>query len=125
MRIFVGNLAKSVSDEALQQAVAAFGEVVSATVTRDEAGASKGHGLVEMASKEAGQAVLDGLNGQELDGQAVKLSEARPEQNRGGAKKGGWSGPTGKGGGNQGRGPSRAGGSKGGFTMGKTTGHKV
>lgn len=125
MRIFVGNLAKSVSDEALQQAVAAFGEVVSATVTRDEAGASKGHGLVEMASKEAGQALLTGFNGQELDGQAVKLSEARPEAKRGAAKQGGWNGPAGKGSGNQSRGPSRAGGSKGGFTMGKTTGHKV
>lgn len=123
MKLFIGNLATEASEDDLRQAAEAFGTVSAVSIAVDDEGASKGHGFVEMAGKDEGKAALEGLNGKDLKGQALKVSEARPEKHRGGGQRGG-GGFAGKG--NQAsRGPGKAGGSKGGFTMGKTTGHKV
>ncbi|HEY9839866.1 MAG: RNA recognition motif domain-containing protein [Candidatus Sericytochromatia bacterium] len=123
MKIFVGNLAAEASEEELKQASEAFGEVAEVTISRDEQGQSKGFGFVEMSSKAEAEALLSGLNGKEIKGQAVKLSEARPDK-RGGKAGQAWSGPVG------GRGSlaPKSGGGKGNSKAGfkappKTTGH--
>ncbi len=125
MRVFVGNLSKDVTEEELSQAVAAFGEVVSVSIATDDAGQSKGNAIVEMSSKAEGAALIEGFNGQELKGQAVKVSEARATQDRTGAK--GQQGYSRGVGGRQtsSKGAKGSANSKGGFTMGKTSGHKV
>jgi RNA recognition motif-containing protein len=79
MNIFVGNLSRDVTNQDLQQAFGAFGEVSSANVIRDKySGESRGFGFVEMPSKEAGQAAIAGLNGKDLKGRAISVNEARP-----------------------------------------------
>ena len=92
MNMYVGNLPFDVNDEELRAAFEAFGQVVSATVIKDKySGDSRGFAFVEMSSKEESQAAIDGLNGKELKGRKLTISEARPrpEGPRGGGKRGG------------------------------------
>lgn len=87
MNIYVGNLAYEVSDEDLNKAFAAFGEVVSAKVIKDGySGRSKGFGFVEMSNNAEAEAAINGLNGSEIKGRAIKVNEANPkrEGSRGG-----------------------------------------
>ena len=79
MKIFVGSLAQGVTEQDLRQAFAAFGQVTSATIVTDKfTGVSRGFGFVEMPGKAEAQAAITGLNYQELKGQTIKVSEARP-----------------------------------------------
>ena len=86
MKIYVGNLSYDVTEDDLRQAVEQFGTVESATIIKDRnSGQSKGFGFVEMASKEEGEAAIEGLNGKELQGRTLNVNEARPRtENRGG-----------------------------------------
>lgn len=79
MKLHVGNLSKQVSDSQLNELAVPYGKVVSATIATDRSnGQSKGFGFVEFSSADEGQAAMIGLNGREVDGQALKVSEARP-----------------------------------------------
>lgn len=92
MRLYVGNLGYSVSDDELQQVFAPFGQVASATVITDrDSGQSKGFGFVDMPSTAEAQAAITGLNGKEMNGRALTVSEARarPERSGGGRPSGG------------------------------------
>ncbi len=112
-RLYVGNLAYSVTDQSLQEAFGAFGSVTSAKVMMDrDSGRSKGFGFVEMGSAEAGQAAIKGMNGQSIDGRALVVNEARPREERsggGGGYGGGGGGRSGGGGGYGGGGGGRGG----------------
>ncbi|MEW5992922.1 MAG: RNA-binding protein [Candidatus Zixiibacteriota bacterium] len=90
MKIYIGNLSFDTTEDRLRQAFEAHGEVSSVTVVTDRySGKSRGFGFVEMPSKEEALAAMNGLNGQDLDGQTVKVSEARPREERGGGGRGG------------------------------------
>ena len=93
MNIYVGNLAYSCTDDDLYDHFSRFGEVSSARVIMDrETGRSRGFGFVEMANHDDGLNAIDGTNGQEFLGRALRVNEARPrENNRGGG--GGGRGP--------------------------------
>ena len=81
--IYVGNLAYSVSDEDLQEAFAAFGEVARAKVIMDrDTGRSKGFGFVEMPDDSEADAAINGLNEQPINGRNVRVNEARPRDDR-------------------------------------------
>ncbi len=81
--IYVGNLAYSVSDDDLQDAFAAFGEVARAKVIMDrDTGRSKGFGFVEMPNDAEAQAAIEGLNEQPINGRNVRVNEARPRDDR-------------------------------------------
>lgn len=80
MKVFVGNLSPSVSEDDLKQAANPFGTVNSVSMAKDEAGNPKGFAFVEMSTSAEGQALIDGLQGKDLQGQALKLNEARPEK---------------------------------------------
>ena len=83
MKIYVGNLAYSVTDDQLQTAFGAFGEVTSATVISDKfSGQSKGFGFVEMPDSAAAQKAIQALNGTPLAGRNVKVNEAKPREDR-------------------------------------------
>ena len=104
-KLYVGNLGYGVSSSDLEQLFAPFGTVTSAQVIGDrETGRSKGFGFVEMSTDEEAQAAIQGLNGQEHDGRALTVNEARPREERGGGGRGGRSGGYGGGGGGGGRG---------------------
>ncbi len=96
MNIYVGDLSYDVSTEDLRQAFEAYGEVGSANVVRDKySGQSRGFAFVEMPNDGEGQAAVKNLNGKELSGRQIKVSEARPRADRGGSGR--------RGGGNKGR----------------------
>ena len=83
MRIFVGNLAFSVTNDELDAAFAAHGAVESATVLTDrETGRSRGFGFVEMQSNSEAEEAIRTLNGMELNGRALTVNEARPRELR-------------------------------------------
>lgn len=82
-KIFVGSLSYSATDDDLQQFFAGAGTVVSAKVIIDrDTNRSKGFGFVEMSSDEEAKAAIESLNGKELAGRPVALSEARPQAPR-------------------------------------------
>ena len=83
-KLFVGNLAFSTSGADLEALFASAGTVESATVVNDrDTGRSRGFGFVEMStSSEAGKAITE-LNGKDVGGRAINVSEAK-EQSRGG-----------------------------------------
>ena len=82
-KLFVGSLAWATTDDSLKDFFAGAGTVVSASVIMDrETSRSKGFGFVEMSSEEEAKAAVEQLNGKELDGRAVVVSEARPREDR-------------------------------------------
>jgi RNA recognition motif-containing protein len=104
-KLYVGNLAYSVTDSTLEQLFAAHGTVQSAQVIMDrETGRSKGFGFVEMGSDQEAQAAITALNQKEVEGRALTVNEARPktEGGRGGGGGGGRGGYGGGGGGGRG-----------------------
>jgi len=83
VKIYAGNLSYSVTDEELRTAFSQFGSVDSADVIMDRAtGRSKGFGFVEMADEAEARAAIQGLNGKDLDGRSLNVSEARPRTER-------------------------------------------
>ena len=79
MNIHLGNLSREVTEEQLREAFLPFGHVVAVRLITDRhSGVSKGFGFVEMGDQAEGQAAIDGLNGKELAGRTMDLSEARP-----------------------------------------------
>jgi RNA recognition motif-containing protein len=89
MKLYVGNLAFQTSSEDLQQLFAQAGTVESASVVEDrDTGRSRGFGFVEMSSKEEGQKAIEQFNGQEVNGRNLNVNEAKPREDRGGARGG-------------------------------------
>ena len=85
--LYVGNLSYDVADGDLQNLFETHGTVQSARVIKDrDTGRSKGFGFVEMDSGEQAQAAIAALNGQEVNGRALTVNEARPREERGGSQ---------------------------------------
>ena len=93
MKLYVGNLSYSVNDSTLRSIFEAYGTVESARVISDrDTGQSKGFGFVEMSDAD-GQKAMGALNGQEVEGRALRVNEARPQEPRtGGGGRGGYGG---------------------------------
>jgi len=92
MNMYVGNLSHEVTENDLREAFATYGEVTSAKVIKDNfSGASRGFGFVEMPNNAEADSAMKGLNGEELKGSVLKISEARSktEKRRGGGRRGG------------------------------------
>jgi RNA recognition motif-containing protein len=81
MKLYVGNLSKQVTDAQLNELALPFGTLTSAVVaTERTSGASKGFGFVEFANDDEGRAAMAGLDGRDVNGQALKVNEARPRK---------------------------------------------
>src|SRR5262245_22791185 len=84
-KLYVGNLAYTVTDSTLEQMFAPHGTVQSAQVIMDrETGRSKGFGFVEMGSDQEAQAAIAAMSGKEVDGRSLTVNEAKPKEDRGG-----------------------------------------
>ena len=84
MKLYVGNLSYSVNDNTLRSLFEPYGTVESARVISDrDSGTSKGFGFVEMSNADA-QKAMGALNGRDHEGRALKVNEAKPQENRGG-----------------------------------------
>ena len=116
-KLYVGNLSYGVDSSQLQEMFSQHGSVQSAEVIADrDTGRSKGFGFVEMSTEEEAQACIQALNGQQFEGRALTVNEAKPKENRGGGG-GGYGG--GGGGGRGGFGGGGGGGGRGGFGGGR------
>jgi RNA recognition motif-containing protein len=125
-RLYVGNLSFSTTQQSLEGAFAAAGEVREVAMPTDrETGQPRGFAFVTMGSEQAANAAIAQLNGTMLDGRSIKVNEAqeRPPRGGGGGFGGGGGGGGGYGGGGGGgygggggggRGGSRGGGGGGG-----------
>ena len=103
MNIYVSNLSFNVQDEDLKGFFEEYGEVSSAKVITDKfTGRSRGFGFVEMSDDAAAQKAIQELDGATVEGRAIKVSEAKPREQR--PNNGGGGGPRrnfGGGGGNR------------------------
>lgn len=82
-KIYVGNLAWSVSEAELQDLFSKFGQVHSTAVITDrETGRSRGFGFIEMDDAEAERAIA-GADGQDLGGRQLRVNEAQDRGGRG------------------------------------------
>lgn len=88
-KLYVGNLSYDTADSDLENLFAPHGGVQSAQVIKDrDTGRSKGFGFVEMDSHEQAQAAIKALNGQDVNGRALTVNEARPREERSGGSRG-------------------------------------
>ena len=79
MKLYVGNLPYTVTDEQLNEIFSEYGEVESASLIVDKfSNQSKGFGFVEMDDSNEGKSAVDALNGSEIGGRAWKVNEAKP-----------------------------------------------
>lgn len=99
-KLYVGGLPYATTEDQLQELFAAHGTVVSARVITDKfTGRSRGFGFVEMSSGEEAEQAIEALNGSDLGGRKLTVSEARPQERRSGF--GGGDRGSGSGGGNR------------------------
>ena len=99
-RLYVGNLAWTVTDQDLHDAFAEAGQVDSSQVIMDRAtNRSRGFGFVEMATEEGADAAIKKLNGRDIKGRPIRVNEAQARGTGGGSGGGG--------GGARGSGPGR------------------
>ena len=80
MNIYVGNISYETSEEDLKTAFSEYGEVAKVDILPDKMGNNphRGFGFVEMPNAEEAKAAIDGLNGKEIGGRALKVNEAKP-----------------------------------------------
>ncbi|MFZ4574896.1 MAG: RNA recognition motif domain-containing protein [Phycisphaerales bacterium] len=119
IKLYVGNLPFSTTDDDLRQIFEPHGQVLSSSIVMDrETGRSRGFGFVEMADAEQGKAAITALHGTNIAGRDLTVNEARPKEGRpggfGGGGGGGGRGGFGGGGGGRGRGGFGGGGGGGG-----------
>jgi RNA recognition motif-containing protein len=85
MNIYIANLGFNVGNEDLRSLFTNYGAIISAKVIIDKiTNQSRGFGFVEMADEEAGQKAIKEMNGVMVDGRPIKVSEARPKDDRNG-----------------------------------------
>ena len=122
MKLYVGNLSFSTTEETLQAEFGAHGQVEEVAVITDrDTGRPRGFAFVSMANDNDGRAAIEALNGTEIDGRTITVNEARPKSNGGGGGGGGGyrGGGGGGGGGYRGGGGGGRGGDRGGGGGGK------
>lgn len=83
MKLYVSNLSFSVGDDNLGKLFEPFGQVVSAKVITDRStGRSRGFGFVEMSTREEALLAISKMNGQDVEGRSLSVSEAREKPSR-------------------------------------------
>ncbi len=111
-KLYVGNLAYSVTSDELEEVFSQAGQVTSAAVVSDKfSGQSKGFGFVEMGSADEAQKAIQMFNETELKGRNMRVSEAKPRESGFGGGGGGGGGNR-RGGGGGGGGERRGGGNR-------------
>jgi len=83
MNIYLGNIAWSMTEDAVEALFAEFGTVSSVKIITDKySGRSKGFGFVEMDDDAAAQKAIDALNDSEQEGRNLRVNQARPREDR-------------------------------------------
>ncbi|HTD65498.1 MAG TPA: RNA-binding protein [Candidatus Limnocylindria bacterium] len=98
-KLFVGNLPFNATENDLHTTFGVHGTVLEANLMTDrESGRPRGFAFVTMRTAEEAQSAIAALNGQNVDGRALTVNEAKPRESRGGGSGGN---------GNSSRGPRR------------------
>jgi RNA recognition motif-containing protein len=93
MNIYIGNMSFDTTEDQLREAFAGYGEVSTVNIIKDKySGEPRGFAFVEMSGKEEAMAAITGLNGQDLNGRALNVNEAKPRAEGGGNRGGGGGG---------------------------------
>ena len=80
MKLYVGNLSFSLTEEALKQAFSEFGEIEDCSIILDKfSKRSKGFGFITFKDEESGKKAIAAMNEKELEGRPLKVSEAKPK----------------------------------------------
>ncbi|MFQ6630256.1 hypothetical protein Gotur_006828 [Gossypium turneri] len=112
---FVGGLAWTINDRALEEAFSAYGEIVDSKIINDrETGRSRGFGFVTFRDEKSMRDAIEGMNGRSLDGRNITVNEAQSRRSGGGGGGGGFGGNGGYNRGGGGYGGRREGGYGGG-----------
>ena len=110
-KLYVGNLSFNTTEEALRNLFEADGRRVEEVVivTDRDTGRPRGFAFVQMSTPTDAENAIAALNGRELDGRQINVSEARERGSGGGGGRGGPGG---------GRSGGFGGGGRGGFGRG-------
>jgi RNA recognition motif-containing protein len=85
-KLYVGNLPFSATEESLKEAFLQFGTVESVTIITDkDSGQSKGFGFLELGTPQEATSAITKMNGSEMDGRTLKVSEAQAKVPRDGS----------------------------------------
>jgi cold-inducible RNA-binding protein len=99
VKLYVGNLSYSTTEDDLRTLFAQAGTVASVAVIKDrDTGQSKGFAFVEMSTQAEAQKAISQFNGQTLKDRALTVNIARPREERSGGGGGGYGGRGGSGG---------------------------
>ena len=125
MNIYISNLSYNVTDADLNELFADYGEILSARVITDrETGRSRGFGFVELKDDDLAKKAIEELNQATYDEKVISVTEARPREDRGGNRGGGFGGNRGGGFGGGNRGGGYGGGNRGGGGYGNGGGRR-
>jgi cold-inducible RNA-binding protein len=87
MKLFVGNLSFETTENDLQDLFEQHGQVGEVSLMMDRmTGKSRGFAFITMNDKAQADAAVTALNGKEFAGRALTVNEARPREDRGGAR---------------------------------------
>lgn len=87
MKLYIGNMSYNTVEDTLKELFSNYGEVLSVTIMKDKfTEQSKGFGFIEM-SDETYERAIGGMNGKEVDGRRLRVSEAVEKPHRSGARK--------------------------------------
>lgn len=113
MNIYVGNLSRTVTEDALRKLFEGFGAVSSAKIMTDKfTGEPRGFAFLTMEDEEQAQQAINALDNSDLEGQRIRVNTARPPQPRTPGQGGGFRSNGGSQGGYR---SNNGGGSQGGF----------
>ena len=91
MKLYVGGLAYSVTEQELEALFSEHGKVTSSAVIKDrDSGQSKGFGFIEMSDDNEAKAAMAALNGKDFNGRSITVNEARPQEDRSSRGSGGF-----------------------------------
>lgn len=80
MKLHIGNLPKTFNESQFKALVAPFGDTTLLEIAKDSSGASRGYAFAEFADADHARAAITGLDGKTVDGQVIKVAEARPRK---------------------------------------------
>ena len=125
MNLYISNLSYNVTYADLNELFADYGEILSARVITDrETGRSRGFGFVELKDDDLAKKAIEELNQATYDEKVINVTEARPREDRGGNRGGGFGGNRGGGYGGGNRGGGYGGGNRGGGGYGNGGGRR-
>ena len=82
-KVYVGNLPWAVTDDKLKELFSSYGEVSEAVVIKNKfTKRSKGFGFVTFSDEGSAAKAISEMDGKEVEGRALKVTEARPMEER-------------------------------------------